>query len=249
MGLSVKKNAYFPQDSERDLQNGQSNLNNMPGKSRLWNAPGIALIFFSLASIGKEMTQRFTDVKKMSTEPETRIVVRVDQLDRICSEFESRLCQKANPQVEVYLDRVATSERTEMLRKLVAIECKYAELGEVDFSVYFRRFPESIDVLTSLRKELFKDQANLERTQIAVQPTEDTSIESSTILPHLKRFQLIKMAGEGGFGTVYEAYDLKLKRQVAIKLANKGTAATRDHERGTNQRQVAPSEYRGGLRC
>ena len=29
VGLSAKKNAYFPQDLERDLRNRQSNLNNM----------------------------------------------------------------------------------------------------------------------------------------------------------------------------------------------------------------------------
>ena len=184
------------------------------------------------------MTQRFPDVKKMSTDPETQIYVELDQLEQICNEFESRLGQKANPRVEDYLERVAIAERRAMLRKLVSIECKYAEPGEVDFSAYFRRFPESIDVLTSLRKELVKDPANLERTQIAVQPTEDTSIESSTILPHLKRFQLIKMAGEGGFGTVYEAYDLKLKRQVAVKLPNKGTAATRDLAAIMNEAQT-----------
>ena len=210
----------------------------MLGKSRLWNAPGITPHIFSLAPIGKEMLQRITDGKKTSTEPETRIVVRLDQLDHICNEFESRLCQKANPQVEVYLDRVAMSERTEMLRKLVAIECKYAELRDIDFSVYFQRFPESSDVLASLQSELVKDKSDVEVTQVAGRSTDDTSIQSPAILPHLNRYQLINKAGEGGFGTVYEALDRKLERQVAIKLANKGTAATRDLAAILNEAQT-----------
>ena len=43
------------------------------------------------------------------------------------------------------------------------------------------------------------------------------------------RYHLEKLLGEGGFGAVYQAKDIKLERLVAIKLLNQGAKSNSDH--------------------
>ena len=40
------------------------------------------------------------------------------------------------------------------------------------------------------------------------------------------RYDILSLLGKGGFGTVYEAYDIKLQRKVAIKIINTGVKAS-----------------------
>lgn len=46
----------------------------------------------------------------------------------------------------------------------------------------------------------------------------------------LSHFRIVRLLGEGGFGTVYLADDLKLSRQVALKIPRRGYFATLDEE-------------------
>jgi serine/threonine protein kinase len=42
------------------------------------------------------------------------------------------------------------------------------------------------------------------------------------------RFELRQVVGQGGFGTVYRAYDTQLEREVAVKIQRRGTLETQD---------------------
>lgn len=42
------------------------------------------------------------------------------------------------------------------------------------------------------------------------------------------RFELRQVVGQGGFGTVYRAYDTQLDREVAVKIPRRGALETRD---------------------
>jgi serine/threonine protein kinase len=41
----------------------------------------------------------------------------------------------------------------------------------------------------------------------------------------LGRFELRQIVGQGGFGTVYRAYDTQLDREVAVKIPRRGALA------------------------
>ncbi|WP_373653749.1 serine/threonine-protein kinase [Schlesneria sp. DSM 10557] len=190
------------------------------------------------------MSRKLHVSKTVLTDKETQIYSPHDLVAKICDEFDARVWSNANPKIEDYLDRIKTAERRPLLRKLVEIEYQYARhCGTADFSAYFERFPESIDVLQPLYEELVEGKGGAGLTKTKMNPDAETD---SKVLPQLKRFQLIKKAGEGGFGTVWKAYDLKLTREVAVKLANKGAAATRNfsaimHEAQTNAKLHHPN--------
>lgn len=55
-----------------------------------------------------------------------------------------------------------------------------------------------------------------------------SSEEASAPLGHVGRYSLIKVLGEGGLGTVYEAHDPLLSRTVAVKTLHRGASLSQD---------------------
>jgi serine/threonine protein kinase len=60
-------------------------------------------------------------------------------------------------------------------------------------------------------------------TQVTVQETFDGALPMT-----FGRFELRQVVGQGGFGTVYRAYDTQLEREVAVKIQRRGTLETQD---------------------
>src|SRR4051812_2312892 len=49
------------------------------------------------------------------------------------------------------------------------------------------------------------------------------SVVSSTLPARIGRFQIRSILGAGAFGTVYRAFDARLQREVALKVAHPGS--------------------------
>ena len=126
-----------------------------------------------------------------------------NQIDLICDEFELSWKSEGRPQITQYLYRVQEQSRAELLVELVRLDYAYRlEQGETPSSdEYVSLFPDFSDVLLTRVNEF----SSIEK---------DVSEAPSRI----GEIELIEKVGFGAFGTVWRAWDLDLKRQVAVKL-------------------------------
>jgi serine/threonine protein kinase len=77
------------------------------------------------------------------------------------------------------------------------------------------------NVPAELRSEVLERIRAAQMGSTVIQTTKSqTSLESAP--PAIDGFQMGKLLGKGGLGTVYQAYDQKLQRQVAIKVLARG---------------------------
>ena len=119
-------------------------------------------------------------------------------IDRICDQFESKLIAGQNPRPEDFVEAVDGPCLELLICEMLSIELHHrtADHQEVE-ARYHARFPE------------FRD---------AIQSTCATLARSLRPGTQLNEFRIARQIGAGGMGVVYEAFDTKLERKVALKM-------------------------------
>src|SRR6266478_933334 len=79
--------------------------------------------------------------------------------DAICARFEDAWKKGQQPQIEDYLVDVVEPDRSELLRKLLALELEYRRLGHETLvrEHYQQRFPGSSGLVRSVFSEILGD--------------------------------------------------------------------------------------------
>ncbi len=140
-----------------------------------------------------------------------------ERIDRICDGFERAFRQHEHPQIREYLKQIEEPLQGRLFVELVALEVDLLREGglKVELDKYLTDFPEYSRELNDIGQFGIV----LEWGSDGQLPTSETKVWSPAELESLDQFRLIKILGQGTFGTVWLARDTRLERDVALKMA------------------------------
>ncbi len=172
----------------------------------------------------------------LSGEPSTR---KRELAKLIPVDIEHRLEVGEAVRVEQYLERFPDlADNRVLVRQLIAAEFKLrrGRKPAPRLQEYLDRFPEDQDkVREILAAEPAPDRENT--STVTLQPDGTLllgglhEIREDALPIKFGRFELRAIVGQGGFGTVYRAYDTHLDREVAVKIPRHGALETQDQVR------------------
>lgn len=166
-----------------------------------------------------------------------------DLVDRVCDQFEAALRAGRQPRIEDFLASFPEVDRQLLLGELIALEIDLLRLRDdtvtyspdyqdFPYARYLDRFPNDAAVLNVLQAEWQARDADVISPPPEADPLE-ASVSLNPIDPQgqtetksappprrrrIKQFELQNVLGHGGFGIVWRARDMRLQRDVAIKV-------------------------------
>ena len=174
------------------------------------------------------------------------------EIDRVCDDFEAAWREGRSPRIEDYLSEGPESNRSALLRAMIAAE---VELRQSDgespvVDEYLARFPSETLVVREVFEETERDSnggvdngrdallSTLEYPVRVGSPTQQETpvnpparkADSKEMPKRIGPYKTLDFLGEGGFGRVYLARHFEIDRTVAIKVARLGILGTRERE-------------------
>ena len=135
-----------------------------------------------------------------------------DQVDVVCDAFEVAWNDTGSPKIEDYLDHCDPAFRELLLAELLLVDREFRIKGGESISreSYRQRFPDFSTVIDGLDFSTIPEHD--ERTLA------DNIQRGITVGSKLAHFELLEEVGAGASGTVWKAYDARLRRIVALKI-------------------------------
>lgn len=159
------------------------------------------------------------------------------QVDTACDRFESEFRAGQRPRLEAFLAELKEPNRARLFQSLLEVELELRQSQGKSFRAedYSARFPEYLPIIDEAiqrarefpgkRSSVIITGVETSRGPTAKKanpPPANVSLPLSTI----GRFQVVALLGEGAFGSVYQAHDPQLDREVAIKVPRSASHRT-----------------------
>lgn len=146
------------------------------------------------------------------------------RIDRACIAFETAIRRGELLPIEDFVRSADPEARDQLFHELLTVEMEFrAARGDTpSIDEYRQRFPEDRRLVKHLYLEHF-------------------------VPPHVGEFSIQGCLGRGGFGTVYEGWDPKLSRRVAIKVFRRDPGHSLPHSGGllSEARMAAQLQHPG----
>lgn len=153
-------------------------------------------------------------------------------LEAICAEF--RHSSDSTPDaIAPYLRQIEEELRAPLLERLLAIA--WARLPQPPDAAHVAevaaQFPAYREAVLRARARAAAercDTATFERDSTRNRPSGGATRQLRPAGTRIGKFEILSFLGHGGFGDVYLARDVRLQREVALKLPRAGTLVTRE---------------------
>jgi serine/threonine protein kinase len=158
------------------------------------------------------------------------------RIDSICLQFADQLRQSTTgadrPSIESLLQQHSDLPRQQLLECLLSEELEYLTVQgqKPDANRLRQRFPQDHAIIDKALSRNPVKQAVPDECATQLAPADAASEGSqpkkkhprvSTPAPHISGFDMLEGLGEGGMGAVFQAYDRRYKRTVAIKIIHR----------------------------
>jgi tetratricopeptide (TPR) repeat protein/tRNA A-37 threonylcarbamoyl transferase component Bud32 len=170
------------------------------------------------------------------------------QIDAACDRFEAAYHAGQRPDLATYLTEVPAEARVALFRNLLSLDLEYRQrAGErPDLETYLERFPDLTEVVESvfhsrseshiptclrIPDDLDVDGTVETRSAVISQDEEALALSYGMDLDAIDElrsagYEVTRLLGRGGMGVVYQAHQVALNREVALKLIRSGSFAS-----------------------
>ncbi|MDF1747071.1 MAG: serine/threonine-protein kinase, partial [Gimesia sp.] len=179
----------------------------------------------------------------MTSDHNSPSIESLKRIDALCDQFETARKSDQSPQIEHFLSLVPEKDRDLLFKSLLKIQLEFHSESTFDSieKDLTQRFPDKTDIIIPLVAIAKTRQQALAESGSESEPVQTGAFKQADQHPDtIDRFQIESILGEGGFGTVYKAFDPRLKRTVALKVPLAATLKTEEHlNRFVREAQIA----------
>lgn len=153
---------------------------------------------------------------------------RARHINQLCDEFEVAWRRTPRPVIEEFLALAPETERDDLLRELIGLEAEFRRRAgeQPKLDEYRCRFADRQHIINSVDQQAFAtigSGAVIRSDDTGFPPTTGPTVPSAD---HARiigqtiagRYEVTRLIGDGGMGSVYQARQLPLDRWVALKL-------------------------------